>query len=75
MPFYPLMFKAVTIDLVLVYILSDAERRATLANLTDLLNRNALSFQISDILPLEDCAGAHDMIAGGHRAGSVLLRM
>ncbi|MEM8704260.1 MAG: NADPH:quinone reductase [Pseudomonadota bacterium] len=75
MPFYPLMFKAVTIDLVLVYILSDAERRATLANLTDLLNRNALSFQISDILPLEDCAAAHDMIAGGHRAGSVLLRM
>ncbi|WP_420332583.1 NADPH:quinone reductase [Roseibium sp.] len=75
LPFYPLMFKAVTIDLVLVYILSDAERRTTLANLTDLLDRNALSFQISDILPLEDCAKAHDMIAGGHRAGSVLLKI
>lgn len=75
LPFYPLMFKAVTIDLVLVYILSDAERRSTLANLTDLLDRNALSFQISDILPLEDCAKAHDMIAGGHRAGSVLLKI
>lgn len=74
-PFYPLMFKAVTIDLVLVYILSEAERRATLANLTDLLNRNALSFQISDILPLEDCAAAHDMIADGNRAGSVLLKI
>lgn len=74
LPFYPLMFKAVTIDLVLVYILSEAERRTTLANLTDLLNRNALSFQISDILPLEDCARAHDMIAGGNRAGSVLLK-
>jgi len=75
MPFYPLMFKAVTIDLVLVYILSDAERRATLANLTDLLNRNALSFQISDVLPLEDCAKAHDMIAQGNRSGSVLLKI
>ncbi|MEO1115666.1 MAG: NADPH:quinone reductase [Pseudomonadota bacterium] len=74
-PFYPLMFKAVTIDLVLVYILSEAERRTTLANLTDLLNRNALSFQISDILPLEDCAAAHDMIAGGDRTGSVLLKI
>ncbi|WP_306143815.1 NADPH:quinone reductase [Roseibium sp. MMSF_3412] len=75
LPFYPLMFKAITIDLVLVYILSDAERRTTLANLTDLLDRYALSFQISDILPLEDCAKAHDMIAGGHRAGSVLLKI
>lgn len=75
LPFYPLMFKAVTIDLVLVYILSASERATTVANLSDLLNRNALNFQISDVLPLEDCATAHDMIAGGNRSGSVLLKM
>ncbi|WP_434051632.1 MAG: NADPH:quinone reductase [Roseibium sp.] len=75
LPFYPLMFKAVTIDLVLVYILSASERATTLSNLTDLLDRNALNFQISDVLPLEDCAAAHDMIAAGTRSGSVLLKM
>lgn len=75
LPFYPLMFKAVTIDLVLVYILSDSERAVTVANLLGLLERNALEFQISDVLKLEDCASAHDMIAAGNRSGSVLLKV
>jgi len=72
-PFYPLMFKAVTIDLVLVYLLSDAERRAAEGNLTKLLDRRALDVRIAEILPLTDCARAHDIVATGARAGSVLL--
>lgn len=75
LPFYPLMFKAAHLDLVLVYLLSETERGAAIGNLTGLLERNALTFRISDVLDLADCARAHDIIAAGDRAGSVLLRV
>ncbi|MBO6895334.1 MAG: NADPH:quinone reductase [Roseibium sp.] len=75
LPFYPLMFKAVTIDLVLVYLLSREERTVTVDNLTGLLERRALDFRISEVLRLEECARAHDIVAEGARAGSVLLKI
>lgn len=75
LPFYPLMFKAVTIDLVLVYLLSREERTVTVDNLTGLLKRRALDFRISEVLRLEECARAHDIVAEGARAGSVLLKI
>jgi len=74
LPFYPLMFKAVTLDLVLVYLLSAQERALATGNLTDLLEREVLDFRISKMFDLADCALAHDTIAAGDRAGSVLLR-
>jgi len=75
LPFYPLMFKAVTLDLVLVYLLRSECRARAVKNLTDLLEREALDFQISEIFHLEDCAKAHDTVAAGARAGSVLLKL
>ncbi|MCH2078216.1 MAG: NADPH:quinone reductase [Rhodobacteraceae bacterium] len=73
MPFYPLMFKAVTIDLVLVYLLNSDERRAAEGHLTALLEAGALDFRISASFDLTECAKAHDIVAEGARAGSVLL--
>ncbi len=75
LPFYPLMFKAVTIDLALVYLLSDAERVRAVGKLTELLDRKALDLRISHVLGLEDCARAHDIVAAGRRSGSVILTM
>ena len=75
MPFYPLMFKAVTLDLVLVYLLSRGQRTTAIQNLTQLLEKNALELRISAELALTDCARAHDMIAAGERAGSIVLRV
>lgn len=75
MPFYPLMFKAVTIDLVLIYLLDDTERGQAIEQLTKLLAEDALSFRIAKTLVLQDCAAAHDLVADGDRAGSVLLKM
>ena len=74
LPFYPFMFKAVTIDLVLVYLLSRAERGSAIENLIDLLERKALDIRISTVLDLADCAKAHDIVASGERAGSVILK-
>lgn len=75
MPFYPLMFKAVTLDLVLVYLLDAATRARVTGQLTALLEQDALQFRISQTFDLADCAKAHDVVAEGARAGSVILTM
>lgn len=75
LPFYPLMFKAITIETVLVYLLSDAQRARTISDLTGLLQDSALDLRIAEHLKLEDCAAAHDLIASGARVGSVILEM
>lgn len=75
MPFYPLMFKAVTLDLMLIYLLQPEARRKAISNLHDLLNQGKLNIRISDSLPLEDCAKAQELVATGARAGSVLLTL
>lgn len=72
-PFYPLLFKAVTIDIVLVYLLSESQRAAAIGNLAALLDRNALDIRISQALDLTECAKAHDIVADGTRAGSIIL--
>lgn len=75
LPFYPLLFKAVSLDLVLVYLLNDEERTAAIENLTALLEREALDLRISQTLGLEECVKAHQIIEAGQRAGSVILTM
>lgn len=75
LPFYPLMFKAVSIDLALIYLLRDRERATAIENLTRLLAQGALDLRISETLPLKDCAKAHDIVAEGKRAGSIILTM
>ena len=75
LPFYPLMFKAVRLDLLLIYLLRDDERRRAIAALTELVNQDRLRFRVAQVLPLEACARAHDIVASGARAGSVLLRL
>ena len=75
LPFYPLMFKAVSIDLALIYLLDEAQRKTAIAHLTDLLERDALNLRIAETLPLKDCAKAHDMVAAGARSGAVILEI
>ncbi len=74
-PFYPLMFKAVTIDLMLIYILTPEERAKAVGHLTRLLETKALKFRISRTFALEECAAAHLAIETGARDGSVILTM
>ncbi len=73
LPFYPLLFKAVTIEIALIYILTPEQRRATIATLTRALNEDALSCPVDRVFPLADCASAHEAVETGHRNGAILL--
>lgn len=72
-PFYPMMFKAVTIDMALIYLLNAGERAATISKLTQFLKEGQLDLRVAAELPLEDCAKAHEMVEAGNRQGAIVL--
>jgi NADPH2:quinone reductase len=74
LPFYPLMFKAVTLEMALVYLLTPTQREAAIARLNRALEAEALSVPVAKIFPLAEAAAAHEAVEGGDRKGVILLQ-
>ena len=75
LPFYPLMFKSVTLQMMLVYLLTPARRTKAENTLFRLLQTDSLNFRIAGCFELSECAQAHDLVAKGKRTGAVLLQL
>lgn len=75
LPFYPLMFKGVKLEFVVVYLLNAGERQAAVAQINDLLARQALEVPIHARFPLEQCAAAHQCVEKPGRAGAVIVQV
>lgn len=75
LPFGPYLFKALTLDIALVYILPEAQREAAIAHLHKALTAGALRPEIDRILPPDAAAEAHEAVMTPGRAGAVLLDM
>jgi NADPH:quinone reductase len=75
LPFYPLMFKNVTLRMLLVYLLSDAVRNKTLAGLTDMLKTGDLSHAIAHTFDFSQAVAAHEMVESGNKMGSVVVAL
>jgi len=73
LPFMPLMFKAVTLDLALIYILTADQRQDMVRILTKALEENALQCPIETVFPLDQAAAAQRAVEAGQRAGAVLV--
>ncbi len=73
LPFGPYLFKALKIDITLIYILPDNARDAAINRLHSALTAGALTPAIHARYPLEQCAKAHDAVMKPGRAGAVLL--
>ncbi|MEM9967362.1 MAG: NADPH:quinone reductase [Pseudomonadota bacterium] len=73
LPFFPLLFKAVTIDIILVYLLPKAERERAIGILHRALSENALHCPIAQVYPLAEVAAAHEAVEKAERHGAILL--
>ena len=73
LPFYALMFKHVTLQMVLIYLLSHEERISAIMRLHSALIEGALHPDISEVYPAENCAAAHEAVEAGHRKGAILV--
>ena len=73
LPFYPLLFKAVTIDIILIYLLPPAEREQTITRLHNALSDGALNCPVEEIYSLADTARAHKAVEAAMRSGAILI--
>lgn len=73
LPFYPLLFKAVTIDIVLIYLLQPDLRAAAIDRLHAALQDDALHCPVEQTFALADYARAHEAVERGARAGAILI--
>ena len=74
-PFGPYLFKALKINIALIYILPKEDRDEAIKFLHDAHEDGALKLAIGKIFALEDCADAHDATLTSGRKGSVLIRI
>lgn len=72
-PFLPLLFKAVTIDIMLIYLLPQSTRDALIDKLHRALGAGALTCPVAHIYPLDQAAAAHEAIEAGGHDGAILL--
>ncbi|TCL08724.1 NADPH2:quinone reductase [Shimia isoporae] len=74
MPFGPMLFKALKVDITLIYILPLDERLRAVAKLHEALSAGALRFEPPHVFALEEVAKAHEMVEAGGRTGAVLVK-
>lgn len=75
LPFGAFLFRAITIDVVLIYLLPAAERATAIGMLHRAHAAGALKPAIHARFALADCAAAHQSVEAGRRAGAVLLEI
>lgn len=71
--FGSLLFKALKIDISLIYILPLKERAKRIAQIHDALSEGALMSRIHATYPLAQCALAHEAVERAGRHGAILL--
>lgn len=73
LPFYPLMFRNVTLRMLIVYLLAPQERTRMLARLTAALEEGALNHAIAATFDLADSAKAHEAVESGKLIGNAVI--
>jgi len=74
-PFGPLLFKALKIDISLIYILDDAPRQNAINALHNAFADGALTPLIDDVYDFEACVQAHERVEEGGRCGASLIKL
>ena len=75
LPFYPMMFSAQTLRMVLVYLLPSAARAQGIADLTAWLAANALHHPVSVLAPFSEGWRAHEACESSARIGAALIEV
>lgn len=71
--FGPLLFKAATIDILLIYLLPKPQRDVAITRLHGALSQGAVSCPVEMTYPLGQCAIAHEAVEAAGRDGAILI--
>jgi len=73
LPFFQMMYKDVTIRLVIVYAMPEAAKAQAIADIEKALSADTLQHRIARALPLEDIARSNELVEQGSIRGAVIL--
>ncbi|ASM71117.1 MULTISPECIES: NADPH:quinone reductase [Roseobacteraceae] len=73
--FLELMFKAATVDAILIYLLPLVERHHIITRLHDALTEGALTIPVEQVFALSETAAAHEAVEKGARHGAILVEV
>ena len=74
-PFYPMMFKNITLYMVLVYNMPNAAKEMAIAEINSALANDTLRHRIAETWSLENTARAHESIEDGGLDGCVVIEI
>jgi NADPH2:quinone reductase len=74
-PFLPSILGNVTLRFFIVYNLSASDRTRAQARLTELLEQDRLSHNVTEQLPLEEVVRGHELIEQGRLMGNLVLQL
>ncbi len=74
-PFGPILFKALTLDVILIYLQGDRDRAHCVSKLHDALSQGGLSIPVQEVYPLQEVVKAQEAVETGGRAGAVLVQL
>lgn len=73
LPFYPLMFRNVTLRMLLVYLLDAETRRRGVAQIIRWLEEGKLDCAVAETFPLDRVVEAHEAVEAGRGLGTVVV--
>lgn len=73
LPFFKMMYKDLTIRMIIVYAMPDDAKRQAIADVEKALRNDALHHRIAHTVPLDDIATANEIVEKGDIRGAVIL--
>jgi NADPH2:quinone reductase len=73
LPFYPMMYKDITVRMVIVYAMPEAAKEQAVADIGKALSAGTLQHRIARTMPLAEIARANEIIEEGNIRGAVVL--
>ena len=73
LPFFRMMYKDLTIRMIIVYAMPEDAKRHAIADIDDALRNDALQHRVAHTLPLDEIAAANEFVENGDIRGAVIL--
>lgn len=73
LPFFRMMYLDLNLRFVIVYAMPEGAKAAAIADITGALADDALEHRIAGVMPLDDIAGAHELIESGDARGCIVI--
>ena len=73
LPFYPMMYKDITVRMVIVYAMPETAKEAAVADINKAMSAGALQHRIAHTMPLANIVKANEIIEQGSIRGAVVL--